>query len=205
VARAAICISHATGAGGEAVGRAVASRLGYRYVDDEVIERAAEWADLDPDLVADVERRKPLVARMLAVLGQQSVPSLVAVPEPARTLPVEADLRFLIVDVLRAAAAEGSVVLVAHAASFALAGEDVLRVLVTASSETRAARLAAGGLDRRAAEKEIAGSDAARADYLSRFYGVKRELPTHFDLVVNTDVLTPEQAADVVVAAAATA
>ena len=40
-----------------------------------------------------------------------------------------------------------------------------------------------------------ATSDAARADYLERFYGVEPELPTHYDLVVNTDVLTVEQAA----------
>jgi hypothetical protein len=66
MARQAICISHATGADGEAVGRAVAERLGFRYVDDDVIAEAAEWAELDPALVADAERRRPLVARLLA-------------------------------------------------------------------------------------------------------------------------------------------
>jgi cytidylate kinase len=43
--------------------------------------------------------------------------------------------------------------------------------------------------------------DDERADYLKRFYRVDRELPTHFDLVINTDVLTPEKAADVVLSA----
>ena len=40
--------------------------------------------------------------------------------------------------------------------------------------------------------------DAARRDYLKRFYGVDEESPTHYDLVINTDVLSVEQAADVV-------
>jgi cytidylate kinase len=45
-------------------------------------------------------------------------------------------------------------------------------------------------------------SDQARADYFRAFYGVGRELPTHYDLVVNTDVLGPDQAAEIVVYAA---
>jgi cytidylate kinase len=48
----------------------------------------------------------------------------------------------------------------------------------------------------------VRDSDAARAEYIRRFYEIERELPAHYDLVVNTDVLTPEQAADVVAYAA---
>ncbi len=93
--------------------------------------------------------------------------------------------------------------IVAHAASFALAGRNVLRVLATASTQTRIERMAiARGVDEREATRLIRDDDAARADYLKRFYGVDRELPSHYDLVVNTDVLTPERAADVVVTAA---
>jgi cytidylate kinase len=47
-------------------------------------------------------------------------------------------------------------------------------------------------------------SDAARADYLKRFYGVAHELPTHYDLVVNTDRLSSDQAASLLAHAAAT-
>ena len=90
------------------------------------------------------------------------------------------------------------------AASMALAGrEDVLRVLVTASPETRARRLAeATMVDARQATKMIRDEDAARNDYLARFYGVERELPTHYDLVVNTDVISPDRAADLLLLAA---
>jgi cytidylate kinase len=50
----------------------------------------------------------------------------------------------------------------------------------------------------------VKDSDAGRRDYLRRFYGIDEELPTHYDLVVNTDVLTVEQAADLVSLAAST-
>ncbi|HJM88996.1 MAG TPA: cytidylate kinase family protein [Dehalococcoidia bacterium] len=53
-----ICISRARGAGGEAIGRMVTNALRFRYVDDEILVRAAEKADVDRELVADVEHRK---------------------------------------------------------------------------------------------------------------------------------------------------
>jgi cytidylate kinase len=202
--RQAVCISHATGADGSAVGRAVAERLGFQYVDDEVIAEAAEWAEIDPALVADAERRKPLVARLLGHMTEGGVSQQLASGQWARTAPTDADLRVLITEVLRSFADKGSVVIVSHAASFALAGREVLRVLVTASDDTRARRISEeAGAGERDGAKQVRREDGARADYLKRFYGVERELPTHFDLVINTDVLTPEKAADVIVAAAA--
>ncbi|HET6943835.1 MAG TPA: cytidylate kinase-like family protein [Gaiellaceae bacterium] len=199
----AICISHATGAGGAEVARAVAEELGYRYVDDEVISEAAEWAHLDPAFVASAERRKPLVARLLGGFGEPGSEPRLPTGDPTRGLPGDAELRHLIASAVGSFARQGSVVLVAHAASFAAADLDVLRVLVTASPETRAGRLAADrGVDSRAAKRLIADEDAGRAHYLKRFYGVAQELPTHFDLVVNTDILTATDAADVIVAAA---
>ena len=113
-------------------------------------------------------------------------------------------LRLLIRAAIHEVARAGQVVIVAHAASMALAGaEGVLRVLVTASTEVRAKRLAmAEGLVVAAAEAAIAASDLERRDDLKRFYGVKEELPTHYDVVINTDVFTAEQAAAIVVATA---
>jgi len=121
----------------------------------------------------------------------------------ARVLPSDADLRLLITEAIASFVGRGSVVIVAHAASFAVGGADVLRVLVTASPKTRAERLVADrGVDSREAERVLKDEDAGRAAYLKRFYGVDQELPTHFDLVVNTDVLTVADAANVLVAAA---
>jgi cytidylate kinase len=201
--RQAVCISHATGADGAAVGRAVAERLGFQYVDDEVIAEAAEWAEIDPAFVADAERRKPFVARLLGGVAEGGSAQRLPSGQYARTAPTDADLRVLITDVLRSFADRGEVVIVSHAASFALSGGEALRVFVTASDETRARRVSeAMGAGERDGTKQVKREDGARADYLKRFYAVDRELPTHFDVVINTDVLTPDKAADVIVAAA---
>ena len=197
-----VCISHSTGAGGEDVGRAVAEQLGFRYVDNEVIAQAAEWADLDPAFVANAERRKPFVARLLGQAVEQT-PLRLSPAESARRMPTDADLRMLISDVLRSFVDQGSVVIVAHAGSFALAGHDVLRVFLTASPETRAMRVAAARrIDENRAARVVKEEDVARADYLKRFYAVDHELPIHFDVVINTDILAPEKAAGLVVLAA---
>jgi cytidylate kinase len=106
--------------------------------------------------------------------------------------------------VIRETANRGDVVIVAHGASIPLADTSgLLRVLVTASPRVRAERLAGeANLKASEARKAIAESDRQRREYLRRFYNVRQELPTHYDLVVNTDVLTLPQAAQLVVSAA---
>jgi cytidylate kinase len=81
--------------------------------------------------------------------------------------------------------------------------EGVLRVLVTASMETRVRRVAElERMIREEAERRIAASDRERHEYFQRFYKLQEELSTHYDLVINTDVLTTAQAVAVVLAAA---
>ena len=118
---------------------------------------------------------------------------------------VDEILRSAIRDAIRDAAATETVVIVAHAASLALADyESVLRVLITGSRDARAGRLAqAEQVDEREAARRIDSSDKGRAAYLKRFYGVERELPIHYDLIINTDRLRVETAAGLVVGAVA--
>jgi CMP/dCMP kinase len=210
-----VCISRTIAAGGELIGQMVAQRLGFRYVDEQIITRAAQLAQVDPALVAAAEHHRPLVQRLLDKLAAAAdlvgpvslatgVPLDAVVPGGSAYRAAPEDLRVLIRAAIHEVAAAGGAVIVAHAASKALTGaEKVLRVLVTASPETRAQRLASGqGTSAADATAAIAASDRERRDYFQRFYQIKEELPTHYDLVINTDVLLPEQAAAVIVSAA---
>jgi cytidylate kinase len=151
--RTVICVSHATGAGGPELGRMVADRLGFRLVDEEIITRVAE------------KEGKSLLSRILselavgaAAMGPAGMPGLVS---PADFQADKGSLRDLIRQSVNETAAEGQVVIVSHAASFALADrEGVLRVLVTAPLEVRARRLTDGGLDQKEAERSISTNDA---------------------------------------------
>jgi cytidylate kinase len=202
-----VCISHAAGAGGEEVGRLVAERLGFLYVDAEIVARAAAKGGVEPAEVASEERRKSLAARVLNAIAQGGGETWAmggGVPLGAGDEPSSEDIRALIRETIEQTAARGNAIIVAHAASHAVGrGPGVLRVLVTASPDTRAARVAgAERLDQARAVRAVKDSDAGRADYLKRFYDVGEELPTHYDLVVNTDSLSIEQAAELISQAA---
>jgi cytidylate kinase len=203
-----VTVSHASGAGGESIGRSVAERLGFRYVDEEIIEIAAKKHGIDTTVVADAERRKNLLARILDDLATAPMldPTGAAGMVPPEVLggTRPEGLRALIIEAIRETAQRGNVVIVSHAAGIPLAGrDDLLRVLVTASADTRVRRVTEHLRGNKAeAEKFLKASDAGRADYFLRFYRIDRELPTHYDLVVNTDKLTPDEAIDIVVAAA---
>lgn len=203
-----VCISRARGAGGEAVGRIVSGSVGFRYVDDEILVRASEKANVDQGLVADAEHRQGLMARILEVMAQTGTaavePAAAFAPDQMLAAGSSANYQDLIREVIWECGLEGNAVIVAHAASMTLAEMDgVLRVLVTASPETRAQRLVeAAGLSESAARKEIDGSDSERADYFRRFYNIQDELPTHYDMVINTDHLSLDHAAQAVIGAA---
>jgi cytidylate kinase len=205
-----VCISGSDGAGVNAVAGLVAERLGLPLIDEAIVERAAREAGLEPAEVADVEQRKSFLARILDDLHPGTTAATgyafagFVPPTPHEPELGSEELRGLIRTAIEETAARGDAVILAHAASHALANrEGVLRVLVTASPETRAARLAEElGLDEEAAAKRVKDGDAGRADYLKRFYGIGRELPTQYDLVVNTDRIDPAQAAGLVVQAA---
>jgi chloramphenicol 3-O-phosphotransferase len=189
------------------VARVVADELGFALVDEQIVLRAAAEAGVSPDVVASAESRQSFMERALGAFGTHfdgGTFAAVGVDGMVLDTGMSDDLRLLIRAAIEETAERGSTVIVAHAASHALASRpDVLRILVTASHEVRCARVAEERqLSERDAEREVDSSDAARVDYFKRFYGEKRELPTHYDLVLNTDRLSPDEAAALVVAAA---
>ena len=199
MSRTVVCLSASDGAAGEDIAPLVADRLGVNIVDEQVVVRAA----------AEVEQRRSLAARLLDPLtlaglaaGTSGLAGLPAID--LDDLAPSADrLRALIRGAIEEIASEGDVVIVAHAASFALgARPDTLRVFVTASLETRRRRVAsARSVNDADAERLVARGDRNRADYLKRFYRVT-EQPIHYDVVINTDTLRADEAADLIAQAA---
>ncbi len=213
-----ICISATDGADAAKVAAALGEALGFPVVDEEIVVRAAAEAGVDRQSIASVEQRKSVLAKLLdrAVIGAGSTePDFLQSVDrriEGSTLGVQLsqagggsrpseELRGLIRSAIDEFMAAGDVVILQHAASQSLAGrERVLRVLVTASVPTRSARLAETlQVDAKRADALVKKGDGNRADYLKRFYGIDREMPTHYDLVVNTDHLGPDQAVAAIV------
>jgi len=210
-----VCISKTDGAHGEEVGHLAAERLGFRYVDEQVIEHAARLAQVDPKLVAEVEQRQPLLRKLMGKLAAArdlvgpaalgvGAPAFAGLAQRDSSHVTPDDLRMLIQAAIHEIAGAGNAVIVAHAASMTLAKRnDIVRVLITASPETRARRVAqARGIAADAARAAVATADRNRQDYFKRFHEIAEELPTHYDVVINTDVLAPAHAAELIACAA---
>lgn len=203
-----VCVSRVAMAGAETIGTRVAERLGFRYVDKEIVDLASAKANVDPELVERAEAYRSLLKRLFTRLVSNPVEpeayDIATEPAPQDDA-ASGDLRAFIRSAIAEVAAEGSVVISAHGASIALGRAiGVLRVLITASEETRIERVRKQGLlhDEREAVKAVRESDQARVAYLRDFYGIKEEIPTIYDLVINTDCVTTDAAVEVVVAAA---
>ena len=195
----AVALSQVDGSGAESIGRDVAQQLGFGYLDDAIVAQVASERGVDPAIVSDAEQRKSLVNRLAEMAQRAAVAGKTGPPLYAFD---ETDmLLWMIGAEVRGAADRGNVVLVAHAACYACADRsDVLRVWVTAPPSTRASRLASAlGLSDKEAAKSVRQSDAARAGYLKRVYEISEESNTDYDVVINTERMTTDAAADLIV------
>ena len=199
-----ICISRALYTDAQGVASAIAKELGYRIVDEEIIAKAAAKRNLAPAEVASAERRKSFLSSLVDDVSESSADVFNYILNP-KAAGASDDMRQWIREAILETAEENNVVIVAHAASYALARrKGVLRVLITGTEFGRVQKWlqTAGGKSLREAAENIRESDAARADYLKRFYGVKTEMPEHYDITLSVDRLTEPAIATLIIQAA---
>lgn len=203
-----VTIARQVGTAGEEVAQGVAEALGFRYIDYQVIQEAAEEANVSIETVAEAEQSPSLLTRILESLARN--PTMPAAswadPLPLTTSPLvtSSDYRRFIERVIVDLAEQGSSVIIGHGGQVILRDRlDTLAVLITGSNEHRVRRIMAGmGVDAKAALKTVERTDAERTDYFNRFYETGWLNPWSYDLCISTDHLNPAQAAEVIVAAA---
>ena len=198
-----ITISRQFGAGGSATAARVAGALGWRVVDNELVEKVAARAGLAPEDVAGREERVPTFIERLAQTVVAATPELVVPPEAGD--PVggigEADLVRITEVVVEEIAREGRVVMVGRAAPAVLARErDALHVKLVAPRDHRI-RVAAErlGCSPEDAARVVDDSDRMRARYHREYYQRDWADPVNYHMVLNTGALGVDGAAEVVV------
>ena len=200
-----ITISREYGAGGAQVARLVAEALGWRLVDNELLDRIAARAGLSPDDVKDREERVPGFVERLARTLVAATPELFPPPQAEGTVPKlqEIDLVRITESVVAEVASEGRVVLVGRAAAAVLASErDALHVRLVAPKEFRINAVANRlGIPPGEAEKILDETDRARARYHRQYYQRDSRDPVGYHMVLNTAALGVDGAARLVVAA----
>lgn len=199
-----VSIARQAGCAGDEVARETAGRLGFRYIDYQIIQHAAREAGVSPETLSEAEHSPSLMTRILEALARNpSIPvGAWADPVPLSGSPLytSSDYRRFIEDVIRDLANQGECVIIGHAGQVILRDRlDTVKVLVTGSPPFRIRRLIAGmNVDEKTALKTIERTDSERLDYYKRFYDSGWLAPCSYDLCVNTDHLDPQQVAELI-------
>ena len=199
-----VTVSRQIGAGGSEIAGRVAAALGFRLVDNELIDRVALQAGLSRTYVANREERAPGFLERLVRALSRSAPELQSAPPDRPPEPEEKSLVAATEKVVADLAAEGRVVLVGRAAPAVLSGShDALHVKIVAPVPFRIARIReADRVDEREAERRLRESDANRARYHRHHYGRDWSDPANYHMVLNAGVLGVEGATGIIVARA---
>jgi cytidylate kinase len=198
-----VAISRQRGSGGSYIGRAIADRLGLRYIDRQMLRDAAEYLRThDPE-----ERVEAPVGSWWSRLGQTLS---LGVPE-AGYMPPDADAHYegelfeiekkIIQQVVEGQIANEPTVIVGRGAAQTLRGRAcVLSVFLHAPEKWRIERAQQvySLADTAAAERMVRESDRARARFVKAVAGVAWTDASVYDLTVDTSALGFEAVVEVI-------
>ena len=195
------------GSGALEIGRGVAELLHADYVDREIIAGVAARLQRDEqDVIAKEMPASSLLGRIAEALDR-GIPFGAGVEGaylPAWEIPLD-DRRYLqaLESVIRELARSQSLVIRGRGSQFILKGyPHTLHVFTVAPVKMRVKRV----MEERqsteeAAEQEIARFDGASREFIKRHFQAGWEDPIHYDLVLNTENLSFQAAASIVVQA----
>ncbi|MFQ6015658.1 MAG: AAA family ATPase [Anaerolineae bacterium] len=217
-----ITVSRQLGSGGSEIAARVASIRGLRFVDREIIHRAAQEAGV-PDIALEemeYEGHRSFIERIMEALHM--MPAIPSVPEaslreaqayypmpfggilgPIMLSPLMTmeDYVSIVNEVIRDCATGGNVVIVGRAGQIILRDmPHTFHVQIIAPLELRIETIMARqGLSHQAAAEYIAASDQARIDYLRRYHRADWLDPHLYDLVINRQKISVAEAAHLIV------
>ncbi len=198
------------GSGAPGIGKLVAQTLHADYVDREIIAQVAERLETKQEAI--IAREMPpgsLLGRIAEALGRGYVADfgLAGAYLPAWQIPLD-DARYVqtLESVIRELAGNQPVVIRGRGSQCILKDRpEALHVLVVAPLELRVSRVMNDlKVDEKSAKREVDRFDGGRRQFVRRYFGADMEDPLHYDLVVNTERLSYDSAASVIVDALAT-
>lgn len=207
-----ITIGRQFGAGGATVGHMLATRLKTDFLDSGIIDEVARRLQLPKEEVeAEDEHPGSLLGRLLVALGSATSEPLIP-PEATAWTPPNAgptfDVRKAVLSitqhVIREAARGGNVVIVGRGGAYILANHSgALHVFLRAAEGIRIkvvmARFNITNEDE--ARRRLKLTDENWTAYIKQVYGHDRNLPGHYDMVLDTGRLGYDATVEAVVTA----
>lgn len=204
-----ITISRELGSGGHTIAQKLAEKMGVRLYDKELIKQLSERFNLNQTSIERLKaQKKHWMADFIRLVFPAPAATSFTSAEPIRPKreydpEVTTDDIFLAeTEILRGLAEEGSCVIAGRSGFFALKDHpNKIDIFITASRENRIARvMRKQNLSREMAEEDIDTVDKARENYIQRYAGVSRYDARNYDLTLNVDGMTEDQAVDVILA-----
>ncbi|MGH2723722.1 MAG: AAA family ATPase [Actinomycetota bacterium] len=195
-----VTISRLYGAGGVRVADAVATALGFRKVDRELVEQAGRRLGMDAELAASLDERVPaLIEEVGLALAGGELP--VAVPQPTVGDRALAEAVRRVIESL--AAAGGYVILGRGGQAMLRDRPDAVHLQLVGTLEDRARRIMEWrGVSEDEGRAQCRRVDADRAAYVRRFADADINDPLLYDAILNTSRMGVDGATDAAVAIA---
>ena len=194
------------GSGASEIGKLVADRLHIDYVDREIIAGISERLKWSKQGITEKEMPPgSFRGRILETLSHTYPGAgFTGAYAPTWEIPLD-DTSYLagLKSVIKELAASSSIVIRGRGSQFILKDyPGALHVLVVAPLEIRLKRVMESlELDEEHAEKEIERFDSSRREFTKRYFKAELENPENYDLVINTEHLSFDSAASIVVGA----
>ena len=186
-----ICISRKLGSGAVEIADLVAQQIGYRVVDQQILQHIATNASLSEKTVAIFDERYP---------GKISELVTLAFGEKAF---IKSDYAKHLFSSVYAIAALEPTIFVGRGVHLLLSREKVLAVRIISSDQFRIQRLVAlMNISKEEAAKQISELDRLQAAFFKEVFNKKDASPYEFDLVINCDYIKePRSAAEIILTA----
>jgi cytidylate kinase len=200
---ATITVSRHFGAGGATLGSILAKKLGYRYVDDELIKEVAKKAGVAPSQVRTFE--KAGTSKLLKLLDWVVSPEFIERHVSDTGQLTEQRYVEEIKEVLYKLHREGNVVIMGRGGNYALRGYDgTMHVLLVADEEHRVRFLCEKHhITKSEAERAVKRSDLIRTRFLNCFSPEgNHDDPLLYTITLNMNDVTLERAEDILVSLA---
>ena len=193
-----ITISKQHGCGGIEVAQMVAEKLGYRFLNHQVLQAVAKEAHVSEERIASLEKSAGQISGMTAlILASSGVDRMAA----DRTGFIDEDIYVDIIhDVIGKVVTEGNVVLLGRAGQYVLANrKDAYHFLMVAEGEGRIKFLQKfHKMSLADAEDAVRWADRKRGHLYHRFRKKDYDLPSPYHLVFNMSRLSIEEVRDII-------
>ena len=196
---AIISISRQFGAGGKTLAERLATRLGYQFVEDELLSLVAKAANVSVETVEEAGRRSQSAFSRF-VTGLSSTNYLYGLLGQARPDFQDTDLFALLENIIPSLASRGNVIFLGRGSQFILPNHPLtLKVLLVADEEHRIRFLMDNyqlPMDR--AREVVTDWDRNRRDFLARFTSGEPNDVSLYDITLNTAAIRLSCAEDLI-------